>query len=108
MKRDVHPQMWLMFRRFSERFDNMANFHCGTCHGQTDKPENPDFAKPSTLFPLDPNNMPTQNDCNPKTAAMVKFMEEQVTPAMRILVQNDQLDCFSCHAKKGEVNTAHP
>lgn len=110
MKRDVHPQMWLMFRRFSPKFDDLKNFHCGTCHGQRDRPENPDFEKPTTLYPLDPNNMPTRNDCNPKTAAMVKFMEDLVTPAMRVMVQNKELDCFSCHAKKGDSSgkSAHP
>lgn len=113
MTRDVHPRLWTMFRRFDKKFDNLANFHCGTCHGQTDKVKNPDFSKPTTLFPLNPKNMPTRYDCDPKTAAMVRFMEDKVVPAMKQFVQNPKIDCFSCHAKtdEGEKETSpknHP
>lgn len=101
MEREIFPQMKSMFVSFDKKYAKIGAFHCITCHGEPDQ-DSPDFTKPSKLYPLDPDNMPTSDDPDPKRAAMVKFMERKVLPMMQSLLRNKELTCFSCHAKGKE------
>lgn len=96
----VMPEMKQMFVEYSPSLKHKNKFHCQSCHGEANQDDkNFDFSKPSHLYPLDPNNMPTENDPNPRTAAAVRFMKYMVMPAMEVLLNKKDLTCFDCHAK---------
>jgi len=101
MKRAVLPDMQKLFYDFDpKRYSGKGLLHCQTCHGEEKAHGDFDFKKPSLLYPLDPKNMPSENDPDPKKAAMVRFMRNKILPRMRQLLQQPQLTCFNCHAVK--------
>lgn len=110
MQKEVYPMMLKLFSNYDDKYAKPGAFHCMTCHG---KPEDKnatasDFSKPSVLYPLDPNNLPTGSDPDPKVARAAKFMRMVVLPTMQKFL-GPQLTCFSCHARKGETtNTTTP
>lgn len=88
-----------MFAAFDPKvYDGVQNFGCQHCHGANH--EQIQQKMPNTLFPLDPNNLPTRNDPDARTAMYVKFMEDQVLPKTKELLQLSTFTCFGCHSKK--------
>lgn len=75
--------------------DRFKSFGCGTCHLAGN---NKDYKMPSGIFPMDPNNMPKEDD--PTYGKTVKFMKEKVLPKMKEILNDNSLTCFSCHGKK--------
>jgi len=100
MQTKILPIMQGMFQKFDKaRYSGKGQLHCQTCHGES-KTDGPfDFSKPSSLYPLDPKNMPRMDDPDPKKAAMVRFMYMSVLPEMKRLLDRPDLTCFGCHAK---------
>jgi cytochrome c553 len=96
MEKEVFPAMVSLFRLYDEnKYNKNATLHCMSCHG-LDSSET-DFSKPSKLYPLDPNNLPTRNDKDPRIANAVRFMEDNVVPHMSRML-GSVVTCFSCHA----------
>ncbi len=105
MARSVMPVMLLFFEGYSREYQSGDQpFSCLTCHGDTfarvGNVSNFDFSRPTHLFPLDPSNIPTEFDPDPEMARMVRFMKEKITPAMRIMLGDPNVSCFTCHARK--------
>ena len=97
----VLPEMRKLFKDFDEaRYSRKGELHCQTCHGESKTEGEFDFSKPSSLYPLDPYNLPTVNDPDPQKAKMVRFMTEKVVPTMNRLLRGANVTCFSCHAVK--------
>lgn len=114
MARTVMPLMLLFFEEYDSRlsggFTSIGGgraFSCLSCHQNPNIPVNGpidtrtfDFSSPSHLYPLDPNNLPHEDTADYTTARKVRFMKYVITPAMRILLGDDKVNCFTCHAKK--------
>lgn len=91
----VYGPMQTMFAEHnSDRYGD-GKFQCETCHGADASDKK--YAMPNGVFPMDPNNVPTEDD--PTYGATVKFMKEQVMPKMKELL-GIEMTCFSCHATK--------
>ncbi|TNE45266.1 MAG: hypothetical protein EP343_27000 [Deltaproteobacteria bacterium] len=96
MTESIQPTMQKLFEAFDPKYKD--KIHCQTCHGRsaTDKTS---FSQPSQLYPLDPKNMPSRNDPDPKRAAVVAFMEDKVMPQFSKLLMGQEVTCFTCHAQ---------
>jgi hypothetical protein len=111
----VLPNMARTFQRFKGSAD--PDMTCATCHGADAEQVN--YAMPHGLPALDPARMPDPHGSDPKEARMVRFMIEEVTPAMADLVgvplgegarRSDRIDgnatpkrgfsCFNCHPSR--------
>lgn len=79
-----------------------VSFTCTTCHG-ADMVE-VDFKMPNTLYPLDPDNLPSPGSHDPREAAYARFMSDVVTPRMGALLGDKSFagndGCFRCHAAR--------
>jgi len=102
MRRRTLPEMQFLFRQqYKKKYSNNKALHCGSCHGIKKFTNTFDPGTPSTLYPLDPNNMPKLENSTPEQATMLRFMEERVMPKMRqLLGPGVKVTCFSCHAQK--------
>lgn len=100
MEKGFMPTIRDVFAKYDAKYKNEDELHCQTCHGEADKTKAVFKSQGTELFPLDPDNLPTADDKDPKIAAATKFMEDKVMPAMKALLKRDDLTCFTCHAKK--------
>jgi hypothetical protein len=107
MQHEFFPQMLRLFQNYHSAYGREKEFHCQTCHGRS-KDDDTDFTKPSLLSPLNPKNMPTKQDPNPRRARITRFMIEQVLPMAKRILNNNELTCFSCHAKIDSITNNVP
>lgn len=101
----VLPTMARMFQRFAA--SPAPDLTCTSCHGAD--AEAVAYRMPHGLPPLDPAHLPTAADPDPKTAAIARFMIEEVTPQMQRIV-DAPVTCFTCHPTRqpaSEVTHAH-
>ncbi len=107
MSRHVVPAMSELFVAYdAERF---GDFGCATCHG-TDARER-HYAMPNPSLPvLYPTGSVGQHQAVARFPEGVRFMYNEVTPAMRQLLGAPEFDesshegftCFACHVRAAE------
>ena len=99
MKTVIQPTMGQVFKGFDGK--RYGEFGCATCHGE--KKEDPHKALPRLT--LTPEGFKKIDATKPTEPAVLKFMIEQVTPAMAKAMNEQPYDpatrkgfgCTGCH-----------
>ncbi|HLK39993.1 MAG TPA: hypothetical protein VKU41_24725 [Polyangiaceae bacterium] len=100
----VLPNMARAFQRF--RGSVAPDLTCRTCHGPD--AEAVAYRMPHGLSALDPSRLPARDDGDPNVARTVRFMQDEVTPAMADLLgvplarpgEPLGFSCFHCHPSR--------
>ena len=100
----VLPNMARSFQTF--RGSEAPDMTCRTCHGPD--AEAVAYRMPHGLPSLDPSRLPRRDARDPNLARTVRFMEDEVTPAMANLLgmpvvrpgEPGGFSCFTCHPSR--------